>query len=243
MDITKVINDRIRALPDKGIDLTGPVNSIELRDLSFCYSEEKQPVLSHFSTRFEKGKSYAVMGPSGTGKSTLLNLILHFYHPQHGKILVNGEDIEKISQRSLRKRVVMLGQHSAIFNDSIENNIRFGLDINHDQVEKASRLACIHDWIEKLPRSYETVLEYQGNNLSGGQRQRVAIARVLLRDPDVLIFDESTNALDEDTKGQIIDNILSNFAGRIVIFVSHDAYVQNRVDEVISLSPVFSPVE
>jgi ABC-type bacteriocin/lantibiotic exporter with double-glycine peptidase domain len=217
-----------------GRALARPVQSIEFARVSFRYAPQK-PVLEDVSLGFERGKSYAISGPSGSGKSTLIDLLLRFYDADRGAIRVNGIAVEDCDPTSLRRAVLLVGQQTAVLNDSAYNNVAFGLDTTPAAVEAACRIARIHDTFAALPRGYETPLQYQGTNLSGGQRQRIGIARGLLRDPDVLILDESTNALDEQTRTLVVEDILRAWRDRIVIFVTHDPLVCAKVDRVIEL--------
>lgn len=211
------------------------IDRIEAADIHFQYFEGK-PVLRGFSASFVRGKSYALIGVSGSGKSTFLDLLLGFFSPSKGAILVNGRRADERNRESLRGRIILVSQDAAIFNDTMENNLRLGADVTHAEVEKSCQTACIHETIEELPRGYQTVLNYRGTNLSGGQRQRIGIARAVLRHPDVLLLDESTSALDAATREEVVGNLVSEFKDRITIFVTHDAFVMSKVDEVIDLS-------
>lgn len=225
-----------------GSRLDSQIDNIKVRNICFSHNGEDL-ILEDFSTEFEKGKSYAVMGPSGSGKSTLIDLLVKFYKPMRGEILVNQMGIEKISEYELRKKLLVVGQRTTIFNDSIWNNIVFGAEASLEEVKRACELACIEDVIQRLPAGYETILNYQGSNLSGGQRQRIGIARALLRQPDVLVLDESTSALDSETRETVVRNLLAEFENRIVIFISHDLLVEELVSEAIKLRPVTALVK
>jgi ABC-type bacteriocin/lantibiotic exporter with double-glycine peptidase domain len=234
-DVTTVI----AGSPPSGADaksqsLDAPVGLIVVRDLDFTHTGER-PVLKGFNTRFERGRSYALVGPSGSGKSTLLDLLLGFYPPDSGEILIDGVPIGSIREASLRRRLLLLGQQPTIFNDTVLNNLCFGTAAPMGRVETASRLALLQPVIEELPRGYDTVLSYQGSNLSGGQRQRIGLARALLREPDVLLLDESTSALDRATRDEVVTNILREYRNRIVVFATHDESVASRVDVVVEI--------
>jgi ABC-type bacteriocin/lantibiotic exporter with double-glycine peptidase domain len=218
----------------------GRIERIEAADIHFQHLDGK-PVLQGFSARFVRGRSYALIGVSGSGKSTFLDLLLGFFSPSKGVILVNGSPADERSRQSLRGKIVLVSQETALFNDTMENNLRLGAEVSHADVEKACRTACIHETIEELPSSYQTVLNYRGTNLSGGQRQRIGIARAVLRRPDILLLDESTSALDAATREEVVRNLISEFKDRITLFVTHDAFVMSKVDEVIDLSEAAEP--
>ncbi|MGK5091349.1 ABC transporter ATP-binding protein [Deltaproteobacteria bacterium TL4] len=211
-----------------------PVTSIKIHALGFSYNN-KDWVLKDFHATFEQGKSYLIQGTSGVGKSTLFDVLLKLYPIQTGKIEVNDVPIQQIADRSLRKKILILGQKTTILNDSISNNITYGWDASEQELRSVCLLACIDADIQEMPAGYDTLLNYQGSNLSGGQCQRIGIARALLRQPDVLILDESTNALDLQTRIQVIHNILNAYRDKIVIFVSHDPEIAKLVDVTLEL--------
>lgn len=211
-----------------------PVRSIRFDRVSFGYDKEHL-VLRDISLDLRAGRSYAIVGPSGTGKSTLLDLMLGFREPDAGRIEIGDQEIRDLDTSWLRRHLVLVPQHTTFLHDTVRRNVVFGAEYSADAVEFACKLACAHDFIAQLPGGYETLISYQGGNLSGGQRQRLGIARALLRSPDVLLFDESTSALDTDTAERILDNVFSAFPRAILLFVTHDPRVMRRVDEVIEL--------
>lgn len=235
-DISEVLDLALLRASDQGEQLTAPITVIELQDVDFSYNGADS-VLHKMRAKFTRGTSYAISGPSGIGKSTLADLLVRFYDADGGKILINGRDLVYLSVRSVREHVLILGQETSIFNDTVWNNIALGKNVSEHQMHRACELACLDDVIEALPMRYQTVLSYQGANLSGGQIQRIGIARALLRQADVLILDESTSALDKDTRERVARNILEEYKERIVIFVTHDSVVAQMVDEVIHLRP------
>lgn len=235
-DVTQIIGEyqgrsRVGASRSRAV----AIERIEAAGVHFQHLDGK-PVLQDFSARFVKGRSYALVGVSGSGKSTFLDLLLGFFSPAKGTILVNGLPSDERSQGDLRGKIILVAQDAAIFNDTMENNLRLGIAAPLDEVERACRIACIHDTIRELPHGYQTLLNYRGTNLSGGQKQRIGIARAVLRRPDVLLLDESTSALDAATREQVVANLMEEFKDRIVIFVTHDAFVMSKVDEVLDLS-------
>jgi len=219
------------------LNLEEPITHIAFDNVSFRYSEDTLPVLDRFSVAFEAGKSYAITGPSGSGKSSVVDLLLKFFQPQSGTILVNGRNVATLSDTSLRQRIVLAEQAVRIFYDTVQHNILFGRDGAPVDVLDALETVGLRDFIATLPDAELTLLNFQGSNFSGGQRQRVGLARALLHPSDVLILDESTSALDHKTREKILSTILPCYRDRILIFIAHDPAILARVDEVIHLQP------
>ena len=194
-------------------------------------------VLDNYSKTFEAGKSYAITGPSGVGKSSLVDLLLKFYTPQSGEIRINGMDIAPISSTWIRERVVLAEQTTRLFFDTVLRNVIFGRNAERQDALSALHTVGLSEFLATLPNGADTALTYQGSNFSGGQRQRVGLARALLKPSDVLVIDEGTSALDFDTRERVLGNILKRYKDRIVIFVTHDPLVMERVDEIIRLQP------
>jgi len=163
---------------------------------------------------------------------------LKFYPPTAGDLCLNGLSISQIADAQVRRKLILVSQDAAIFDDTVLNNISMGYSATVQDIQAACKVAEIHDIISGMEQGYSARLEYQGKNLSGGQRQRIAIARALLRKPDVLIFDESTSALDKLTQSLVVGNILREYTDKIVIFVTHDPSVVDMVSEVIDLSKI-----
>ena len=194
---------------------------VDFNDVSFHY-DNGVPVLSHIDLHVPAGQSYAIVGPSGGGKTTLCQLIPRFYDVTGGSVCVDGVDVRAVTQRSLRQNVGILQQDVFIFADSVRENIRYGRpDASDEEVEQAARLAEIHEEILAMPDGYDTVVGERGVTLSGGQKQRVAIARVFLKDPRVLILDEATSALDTVTEQRIQRALDSLSRGRTTIVIAH----------------------
>ncbi|MCU0425062.1 MAG: ABC transporter ATP-binding protein/permease [Candidatus Kapabacteria bacterium] len=235
-DISEVIETPEFSVSAAHHDLTEAITSLSIENVSFSH-DKITPILHNFSVCFERGKVYAIIGESGAGKSTLLDLILGFHQPDSGKIVINNtHDITEIPLHSLRSHIVMLGQETMIFNDTVAHNITYGYEASMAEIQAAAEMATVDEVINNLPNGYDTVLQYRGTNLSGGQRQRIGIARALLRKPDVFLFDESMSALDQTTKDRLIETIIAANRDKIVIFVSHDPSIREKVDEVIELS-------
>lgn len=219
------------------------INRIEFDRVNFRYSPDTPPILSEFSRTLEAGHSYAITGPSGAGKSSLVDLLLKFYSPDGGAIRVNGHDIGKLSTDSLRRHMILAEQAVRIFYGTVLENVQFDDPAARERAESALQLVGLTDLLSTLPQGLNTMLTFQGSNFSGGQRQRVGIARALVRTADVLILDESTNALDQNTRKAILDTLLTSYRDRILIFITHDPYVMERVDHVIELGPPVHPRE
>lgn len=208
----------------------------EIAMTNVCFSHlPGQRILDKVNVLLEKGKSYALVGPSGSGKSTLFDLMLGFVSADSGDIRINGASVDEVTAARFRGRILLLGQQPTIFNDSIRRNILFGTEAPESRIQEAARAACLEEMVEALPEGYETILNYQGSNLSGGQKQRIGLARVLLRDADVLLLDESTSALDRATRDKVLANILLACRGKIVVFATHDELIADLVDVVIDI--------
>jgi len=237
-DITEILGTEHSADPATTFPLS-EIKSIELRSVGFAYDENSEKgLLSGIDLKFVHGKSYAVVGKSGIGKTTLVDLLMKFYLLNQGELLINERSISDIGVTDIRKRIIVVSQESAIFDDTVLNNICLGMSATLEEVMSACVNAKIDDAIKVMPQGYDTRLQYQGKNLSGGQRQRIAIARALLRNPDMLILDESTSALDKETQRKVVDNILHEFENRIVVFITHDPQIMDRVDEVIDMEVI-----
>jgi ABC-type bacteriocin/lantibiotic exporter with double-glycine peptidase domain len=233
-DLTAILNTKLSQPPYTISKHLEKINSINVQDLCFSYGKyENKKILNGMSLEFKYGKSYALIGKSGIGKSTFNDLLLKFNKPTAGNIFYNEYSINDISDYDVRRKIILITQDAAIFDDTVANNICMGMLVSVKEIQYACELACIHEIIKEMSDGYETRLQYQGKNLSGGQRQRIAIARALLRKPDVLIFDESTSALDKPTQDKVVQNILKAFHNSIVIFITHDPQVMCHVDEVL----------
>ena len=176
------------------------------------------------------------IGPSGAGKSTIADLLLRFYEPDTGNIVLNDIRIHELDPMELRGKIVMVEQQARVFNATIYSNIAFGRSARLEEVRRACKLACIDGDIMNFPLGYQTLISYQGGNLSGGQRQRIVLARALLMKADVLVLDESLSALDESTRKAVFENVLSEYADGIVILITHDLSLTQSVDKVIDLT-------
>ena len=182
------------------------------------------------------GGSLAIVGSSGSGKSTILRLLFRFYDPAAGKVSVGGHSAPSIELASLRSKVGVVPQDVVLFNDTVYNNIAYGsLESTREDVERAARLAHIHDAVLELPEGYDTMVGERGLTLSGGEKQRVAIARALLKDPQVLLFDEITSALDSETESKIIDAVQNLSRGKTTIYIAHRLSTAASCDHILVL--------
>ncbi len=210
--------------------------NIEMRDVS-CSYDDKNEVLEHIDLKIEKGKKFALVGPSGGGKTTLCHLLPHFYDIHEGEILIDGRDIRSMTMESLRRNIGIVQQDIYLFNASIRDNILYGrLDATEEEVITAAKRANIHDYIMEMPEGYDTVIGERGVRLSGGQKQRLSIARVFLKDPAILILDEATSALDNTTE-LLIQRALDELCkGRTTIVVAHRLSTIKNADEIAVIS-------
>ena len=195
------------------------INSIEFKNVSLKY--EDKIALNNISFNAKKGEIIGLVGDSGGGKSSVINLILRFYHPNEGKILFNNTDIEKISLLSIRDNIAVVTQRVYIFNDSIAANIAYGKEINEEKIKEALQKANLLEFVENLDDGIWTILNENGTNLSGGQRQRIAIARALYLNPSVLILDEATSALDNKSEAKIMETIHHLSKDLIIFIIAH----------------------
>ena len=195
--------------------------SVEFKQVNFHYDGNRQ-ILNNVSFKVEDGKKLAIVGPSGAGKSTIARLLFRFYDIQQGDILLNDQSIAKVTQESLRQSIGIVPQDTVLFNDSILYNIRYAKpDATEQEVIEASRLADIHDFIESLPEGYSTIVGERGLKLSGGEKQRVAIARVLLKNPTILVFDEATSSLDSQSEKNILSALYKISHNKTTVVIAH----------------------
>jgi ATP-binding cassette subfamily B protein len=203
---------------------------IEFDDVDFAYRGDES-VLRGMSFVAEPGKLTALVGPSGGGKSTVFNMILRFYEPERGRVLVDGQDITKFSRRSLRRQVAYVGQDVFLFRGTIRENIEFGKPgASEDEIEAAAKAAYAHDFIMSFPRGYETPVGEHGLQLSGGQRQRVAIARALIKNAPIILLDEATAALDSESELQVREAMQHLCQGRTTLAIAHRLHTVSHAD-------------
>ena len=220
------------------VDIGNVKGHIELKDISYAYTttedgEEEKEVIDHLSLDIKQGETFALVGPSGGGKTTICHLIPHFYNVKKGTIQIDGKDIHDVTMESLRRNIGIVQQDIYLFNASIKENILYGrLDATDEEVVEAAKRANIHDYIMTLEDGYNTVIGERGVRLSGGQKQRLSIARVFLKNPPILILDEATSALDNTTEILIQKSLDDLCKGRTTLVVAHRLSTIKNADEI-----------
>ena len=203
-------------------------------DVSFHYSDDDTPVLSHVSFEIPAGKSIALVGPSGSGKTTICSLLPRFYDATEGRVTIDGNDVRKLTLESLRSQIGLVSQDVYLFGGSIKDNIAYGKpDATMDEIVDAAQKANIHDFIMELPDKYDTFVGERGTRLSGGQKQRISIARVFLKNPPVLILDEATSALDNESERFIQKSLEELAKDRTTITIAHRLSTIRNADEIL----------
>ncbi len=219
----------------RGPALSGLREEISFEGVSFEY-RPGEPVLRNISFRVPRGSVVALVGPSGAGKTTLLDLLARFYEVTDGRITMDGTDIRAFSLLGLRSSLGIVSQETILFHDTVRANIAYGRPgAAQEGIERAARAAYAHDFIQHLPKGYDTVVGERGTELSGGQRQRLAIARAILRDPPILVFDEATSALDTESERVVQQAIERLLEGRTVFVIAHRLSTVQRADQILVL--------
>lgn len=218
------------------LDITSIKGSISFNHLSFSYLRELPPVLEDINLSIKEGSTLAILGRTGSGKTTVSNLLLRLYNTQPGMITIDGHDIREIPLKTLRENIAYVPQDNFLFSDTLKNNIAFGVKAVVDEdIYQATREACIHDNIMDFPKQYETIVGERGVTLSGGQKQRSSIARALLKDAPVLILDDALSAVDTNTEEQILSNLRENRAGKTTIIIAHRISTIQNADKILVL--------
>ena len=232
METEPEITDAPNAKP-----LTDVKGRVRYDDVSFHYSDDDTPVLSHVSFEIPAGKSVALVGPSGSGKTTICSLLPRFYDVTGGRITIDGKDVRTLTLKSLRSQIGMVQQDVYLFSGTIRENIAYGKPgASDEEIIEAARRANIHDFIRELPDGYDTFVGERGARLSGGQKQRISIARVFLKNPPVLILDEATSALDNESERWIQKSLEELSAGRTTITIAHRLSTIRNADEIIVIT-------
>lgn len=228
--------DRETQVADPSVPVALPerLGRIQFRDVSFAYKTD-EPVLRQVSLTIQPGETIALVGPNGCGKSTLMNLIPRFYDPVQGSVAIDGVDLRNVRLRDLRRHIGVVTQETMLFDESVAANIRYGApSATQEQIELAARRAHAHSFItQKLSHGYDTLVGTGGNRLSGGQRQRIALARAILRDPQILILDEATSQIDVKSE-QLIHEVLAEFIqGRTALMITHRSSTLALADRIV----------
>lgn len=222
--------------PDTPLELPTQPGLLELRDVTFHYHPDEAPALKEINMRVRPGETVALVGPSGAGKSTIANLVLRFWDPTEGEVLYHGRDISQVSRQALRRRVGLVPQQPLLFEGTIRENIAYGdPEASTEALQQAARHAHAHQFIREFGEGYQARVGEGGVKLSGGQRQRIAIARVFLKDPELLILDEATSNLDTQSE-QLVEQAFQRLGeGRTTIIIAHRLATVQRADRVFVL--------
>jgi subfamily B ATP-binding cassette protein MsbA len=223
----------VQDAPD-ATQLTSATGRIDFDNVSFRYANTVTDAVSNLTLRIQPGKTHALVGASGAGKSTILSLILRLYDPTSGSVKIDGHDLRSVTQKSLRDQIGLVTQETFLFHDTILNNIQFGrLDAAPEEIYEAARAAYAHDFITAQPKGYETIIGDKGCLLSGGQQQRLAIARAILKNAPILLLDEATSSLDSESEQQIQKALAKLATGRTVIAIAHRLSTVLSADQII----------
>jgi len=230
LDTKPAITDRPDAVPKSVFE-----HSIVYQGVDFGYNRNV-PVLRRINLEIRKGEAVAIVGPSGAGKSTLVDMILRFYDVDSGRILIDGIDIRRLRIADLRRLIGIVTQETILFNDTVRNNIAYGLDdMPQEKIFEAATCANAHEFIEAMDDGYETVIGDRGSRLSGGQRQRISIARAILKNPEILIFDEATSSLDTESELAVQQAIERMMENRTSLVIAHRLSTIQHCDRIIVL--------
>ncbi|XP_001975658.3 multidrug resistance protein 1A [Drosophila erecta] len=228
----------INPIDGEGKKLNEPLTTIEFKDVEFQYPTRPEiPILNKLNLKIHRGQTVALVGPSGCGKSTCIQLVQRFYDTQAGGLYFNGSNLKDIDINWLRSRIGVVGQEPILFGTSIYENIRYGReDATREEIEAAAAAANAAIFIKKLPKGYDTLVGERGAQLSGGQKQRIAIARALIRDPEILLLDEATSALDTASEAKVQAALEKVSAGRTTIIVAHRLSTVRRADRIVVIN-------
>lgn len=233
--VFEVIDEEKEIDKEESIDIDNIQGHVELKDVTFSYTTGKE-ILKNVSIEAKKGEVIAIVGPTGAGKTTIVNLLTKFYDIDSGEILIDGKNINEITRSSLRKTVAMVLQDTYLFSESVNENIRYGrLDATDEEVIKAAKMADAHHFIKQLPQGYDTVLSDNGGNLSQGQRQLLAIARAILSNASILILDEATSSIDTRTEVLIQNAMLKLMEGKTTFVIAHRLSTIRNADKILAL--------
>jgi ATP-binding cassette subfamily B protein len=235
--IGELLDAPIDVIDREGVgELENVKGKIEFRNLTFRYPEGEFDALRNISFTIQPGENVGLVGKTGSGKSTLVDLILRTYNVPDGTVFVDGADVNSVSIRSVRAASAYVPQDNFLFSDTIESNIAFGVDeIERARIEDAAKLSDVHDNITEFQLGYDTVLGERGVTVSGGQKQRISIARALMKNAPILILDDSVSAVDTKTEKSILENLRTTRAGRTTILIAHRISTIERMDKILFL--------
>jgi subfamily B ATP-binding cassette protein MsbA len=238
--------DRVFGLIDKKnkiknnenyFDLKITKSNLDFKNVSFQYGSGKVAAIKNINLNMEGGKVTALVGHSGAGKSTILNLIPRFYDPQSGKILIDNQSIKDVSLSSLRKNISLVSQDVILFDDTVENNIKYAkLNATKDEIINACKLAAADEFIENLPSKYNTLIGENGTRLSGGEKQRLSIARAILKNSPFVLLDEATSSLDSESEAKVQNAIFNLTQNRTTLVIAHRFSTINKADKIVLLN-------
>ena len=218
-------------------DLKITKSNLDFKNVSFQYGSGKVAAIKNINLNMEGGKITALVGHSGAGKSTILNLIPRFYDPQSGKILIDNQNIKDVSLSSLRKNISLVSQDVILFDDTVENNIRYAkLNATKDEIIKACKLAAADEFIENLPLKYNTLIGENGIRLSGGEKQRLSIARAILKNSPLVLLDEATSSLDSESEAKVQNGIFNLTQNKTTLVIAHRFSTINKADKIVLLN-------
>ena len=233
------INEFLKTEPDikNNTETHTPIlGEIEFKNVSFTYEDTNITALKNISFKVNKGETLAILGKTGSGKSTILSLITRLYDVQNGSVTMDGTPLSKVNLYDLRNSIGIVPQDAFLFSDSIKNNIKFGKEnATDEEVIEAAKKAVVHNNIIGFSQQYETILGERGITLSGGQKQRVSIARAIIKNPDLLLLDDCLSAVDTETEEQILNNLLDISKNKTTIIVSHRVSSAKNADQIIIL--------
>ena len=233
--VFEVIDEEKEKDKEEAVDIDNIEGHVELRGVTFSYSNGKE-ILKNVLLEAKKGQVIAIVGPTGAGKTTIVNLLTKFYDIDSGEILIDGKNIDEITRESLRKTVAMVLQDTYLFSETVSENIRYGrLDASDEEVIEAAKMADAHHFIKQLPQGYDTVLSDNGGNLSQGQRQLLAIARAILSNASILILDEATSSIDTRTEVLIQNAMLKLMEGKTTFVIAHRLSTIKNADKIVAL--------
>lgn len=240
--IQEIFDEKPEIFDDETVKPAGVIHGeITFDHLTFLHQGHSEPTLKDICLEVPAGTTLAIVGRTGNGKTTLVNLLLHLYNTQRGMIRIDGRDINSIPLKELRENIAYVPQDNFLFSDTLRHNIAFGVEdeergeADPEAVERAARAACVHDNITAFPDGYDTIVGERGVTLSGGQKQRSSIARALLKDAAILILDDALSAVDTDTEKQILENLRKNREGKTTILIAHRISTIQNADCIVVL--------